>query len=145
MKLLTKKPHLFFFGGIPVFLLLGFLKKDIPIAIEISYINYLLNVDFWCYVSAIYFGLIGVNYLALDWANKTPKKLLTILHILLQTLALIPYLYAILHLDSQGVLEQKELLGFNLNALFLMAILLFLGSIVLHLTNFLISFFLKTE
>lgn len=116
-----------------------------PIDLSISYINYLINVDFWCYISAVYFGLIGLNYLALSWANKPPKTGLTIAHIAFQTIALIPYLYAILSLDLEGNLIKQHLLGLNLNDLFFSSIILFFSSIVLHLINFLASLFLKTE
>ena len=99
MKKIIRKPHLFFFGLIPVFLIIGFINRNIPIDINISFIYYLINVDFWCYVSAVYFGLIGINYLSLNIIKKEPKKGLTITHLVLQILCLLPYLYAVLNLD----------------------------------------------
>ncbi|WP_334058355.1 hypothetical protein [Polaribacter sp. P097] len=145
MKKFITKPHLFFFYLIPVFLILGFVKRNVPIDVSISYIYYLINVDFWCYVSAVYFGLIGLNYLALNWANKSPQNILTILHILLQIIALLPYLYAIFNLDETGNLQTETLLGFDLNSLFLISFFLFLVSIFIHLINFLASLFLKRD
>lgn len=145
MKLFTKKPHLFFFYGVPIFLILGFIKRNVPIDLSISYIYYLINVDFWCYVSAVYFGLIGLNYLALNWANKTPKKALTVLHIILQIASILPYLYAILNLDENGTLQKQTLFDINLNSLFVVSFFLFLISIFIHLINFLDSLFLKRD
>jgi len=145
LNLFTKKPHLFFFYGVPIFLILGFIKRNVPIDLSISYIYYLINVDFWCYVSAVYFGLIGLNYLALNWANKTPKKALTVLHIILQIASLLPYLYAILNLDENGTLQKQTLFDINLNSLFVVSFFLFLISIFIHLINFLDSLFLKRD
>ena len=107
MKKLIRKPHLFFFALIPFFLILGFWKRNIPIDLNIVYIYYLINVDFWCYISAVYFGLIGVNYLALNWANKHPKKILTLLHFIFQLLCLIPFIYAVFLLNENGELQTK--------------------------------------
>jgi hypothetical protein len=145
LKLFTKKPHLFFFYGIPIFLILGFVKRNVPVDLSISYIYYLINVDFWCYVSAVYFGLIGLNYLALNWANKTPQKVLTVLHIILQIASLLPYLYAIFNLDENGTLQKQTFLGIDLNSLFVVSFFLFLISIFIHLINFLASLFLKRD
>lgn len=146
MNKIINKPYLFFFGLIPVFLILGFLKRNIPIDINISFIYYLINVDFWCYVSAIYFGLIGVNYLSLKLVKKKPKKVLTILHISLQTLCLIPYLYAVFKLDENGILQNDKFF-YNVEPtyIFLVAFFLFIISVIIHLINFFSSLLLKRD
>jgi len=146
LKKIISKPHLFFFGLIPVFLIIGFIKRDIPIDINISYIYYLINVDFWCYVSAVYFGLIGINYLSLNLIKKHPKKGLTITHLILQILCLIPYLYVVLKLDENGYLSNNNFLNtLEINNVFVIAFLLFIISIVIHLINFFSSLLLKKE
>lgn len=146
MKKLIYKPHLFFFALIPIFIILGFLNRNIPIDINISFIYYLINVDFWCYVSAVFFGLVGVNYLSLNLIKKNPKKGLTITHILLQILCLIPYLFAVFKLDENGTLKNIEFLddiGFE-NYL-IVGFILFILSIIIHLINFFISLLLKRD
>lgn len=146
MKKLIRKPHLFFFGLIPFFLILGLWKRNVPIDLDIVYINYLINVDFWCYTSAVYFGLIGVNYLALNWANRPPKKILTLLHFIFQLLCLIPFLYAIFQLNENGELQIKTFLSFlDLSSTLTYSFLFFLCSIFIHLVNFFSSLLLKRE
>ena len=146
MKKIIRKPHLFFFGLIPFFLILGFWKRNVPIDLDIVYINYLINVDFWCFVSAVYFGLIGINYLALHWANKPPKKILSVLHFIFQILCLIPFLYAVFHLNENGELQKSIFLDYlNLRSTLTNSFLLFLCSILIHLINFFSSLLLKRE
>ncbi len=146
MKRVIHKPHLFFFGLIPVFLIFGFINRNIPIDVNIAFIYYLINVDFWCYVSAIYFGLIGINYLSLNLVKKYPKKGLTITHILLQILCILPYIYAVSKLDESGSLVQKSAANSaNLSMLLIIGFLLFIISIVIHLINFFSTLLLKRD
>ncbi|APZ46943.1 hypothetical protein BW723_11900 [Polaribacter reichenbachii] len=146
MKKIINKPYLYFFALIPLYITIGLIKRNVPIDINITYIYYLINVDFWCYVSAVYFSLIGINYVALDWAKKCPKKWLTISHIILQTLAIIPFIYAVLRLDENGLLKGNQFLGIlNLEAVLIFSFFLFLLSIFVHLVNFFVSLLLKRE
>lgn len=146
MKKLIYKPHLFFFALIPIFIILGFLNRNIPIDINISFIYYLINVDFWCYVSAVFFGLVGVNYLSLNLIKKNPKKGLTITHILLQILCLIPYLFAVFKLDENGTLKNIEFLNdIGFENYLIVGFILFILSIIIHLINFFISLLLKRD
>ena len=146
MNKLIKQPQLYFFALIPIYLIIGFIKRNTPIDINISYINYLINVEFWCYVSALYFSLIGLNYVALNWAKKYPKKWLTITHIILQTLAIIPFIYAVLRLNKEGFLKGDQFFGIlNLETVLIFSFFLFILSIFVHLVNFFVSLFLKTE
>nr|WP_298993404.1 hypothetical protein [uncultured Polaribacter sp.] len=146
MKKIIRKPHLFFFGLIPIFLIIGFINRNIPIDINISFIYYLINVDFWCYVSAVYFGLIGINYLSLNIIKKEPKKGLTITHLVLQVLCLLPYLYAVLNLDENGNLPNSSFFNsVEFNYIFIGGFLLFITSIFVHLINFFSSLLLKRD
>ncbi|PQJ78155.1 hypothetical protein [Polaribacter porphyrae] len=146
MNSIIKKPHLFFFWLIPIFILLGLLKRDIPIDINISYIHYLINVDFWCYITAVYFGLMGINYLSLHWAKKHPNNWLTSAHIILQVACLIPYLISVFNLDKSGNLIYTNLpFQENLNIILLVAFFIFLISILIHLINFFTSLLLKRD
>lgn len=146
MNSVIKRPHLFFFGLIPIFFLLGFLKRDIPIDISISYIHYLINVDFWCYITAVYFGLMGINYLSLNLIKKYPNKWLTIAHIILQVICVLPYLYAIFNLDESGNLNNKQIFETDsFSNILLLSFFIFLVSFILHLINFFSSLLLKTD
>jgi hypothetical protein len=146
LKKVIAKPHLFFFGLIPIFIVIGLIKGSTPIDFNVSYIYYLLNVDFWCYVSSVFFALIGLNYLALDWAKKPPKKWLTLIHIILQIVSLLPYLFTIFNLDSDGNLDSTRFLGIaNLESVLSISFLIFIVSVFVHLVNFFTSLFLKTD
>ncbi len=146
MKKIINKPHLFFFSLIPVFIVLGIFKRNIPIDINISYIHYLINVDFWCYITALYFGLIGINYLALYLIKKRPNNWLTATHILLQVFCLIPYLTSVFNLDNTGNLNYMNIPFQNsLGSILLFSFFMFLASILVHLINFFSSLLLKTD
>lgn len=146
MKKIILKPHLFFFSLIPIFIIIGLIKRDVPLDINISFIHYLINVDFWCYITAVYFGLIGINYLALNLIKKYPKKGLTLTHIILQILCVIPYLYSITQLDEDGSLANNSLLNSSYySSVLVAAFLIFILSVVIHLINFFTSLLLKTD
>lgn len=137
---------MFFFALIPIYILLGIIKRNTPIDISVSYIYYLINVDFWCYISAVYFALIGINYFSLNWAKKKPNKWLTIIHILLQIISSLPYLYTIFKLDTNGDLKEGKFLWFiDLESILVFSFSLFLLSVLIHLINFFTSLFLRRD
>ena len=146
MKKIIKNPHLFFFGLIPIFIIIGLIKKDTPLNINISYIYYLVNVDYWCYISAVYCGLIGINYLALSIVKKYPQKWLTVIHIFMQLICVLPYFYSVYHLDEYGNLSNGTFLNASFfNSLLLAGFIIFLLSILVHLINFFTSLLLKRD
>jgi hypothetical protein len=146
MKKLITKPHLFFFGLVPIFIILGFVKKDALIEINISYIYIDLSISTLCYISAIFFSLIGLNYFSIALAGKKLKKGLTIAHIILQLIALVPFLYMIINLNEDGnISSDSQLLIEKLTLFIIIGLIFFLLSILMHLINFFTSMFLKTE
>ena len=146
VKKIINKPHLFFFGLIPIFVILGIIKRNTPINLNISYIYYLINVDLWCYISAVFLALIGLNYLSLYWVKKPVNKWLTIMHIFLQIVCLLPYFYAILNLNDKGEFSSNGIIEIhNLKMILAIAFLLFLISLLIHLINFFSSLFLKRD
>lgn len=146
MKNIILKPHLFFFGLIPVFVIIGLLNINVPLNINISYIYYLINVDFWCYVSAVYCGLIGINYLSLNIIKKNPKKGLTATHIILQLLCIIPYILAVFQLDEYGNYPENSFLNSPIfSTILVIGFAVFILSIVIHLINFFTSLLLKKD
>ncbi|QTE23498.1 hypothetical protein [Polaribacter cellanae] len=144
MKNIIAKPHLFFFGLTISFFILGFLNREITIDINIYATYYVTTIDFWFYISAVFFFLIGFNYFSLAWAEKTPKKWLTITHISLQTISLL-LLLTKQNWNWIGKENLQELPIFNNNAQLIIAISIsiFIFSVFIHLVNFFTSLFLK--
>ncbi|TXD45929.1 hypothetical protein [Polaribacter sp. IC073] len=144
MSKIIAKPHLFFFALALSFVILGFINRELSIDFNIGDVYYDFTVDFWFYISAIYFTLVGFNYLSLIWADKPPKKGLTILHVLLQILAL--FLLMTKHrwnwLGAQYPAE-FNLLNDHSETVIFISIILFISSILIHLLNFFVPLFLK--
>ena len=146
MKKLIAKPHLFFFLLVPIFIILGFIKGDNAISINIDYMQLNLKVNTLSYLSAIFFMLIGINYFSVVLAGKNLKKGLTVLHIVLQLISFIPFFYILLTAtkpeetvtNSQQILELFSLPVF-------VGFLFFLSAIFIHLINFFVSLFFKKQ
>jgi hypothetical protein len=80
MKKIIAKPHLFFFGLAIVFMLLGiFINPNKVVDINLNALYVVISYTDWCYFSTLFFCLIGLNYFSLYWANRPPKKYLTII------------------------------------------------------------------
>ncbi len=142
LKKIIAKPFLFFFGLVPLFLVIGFLKRDSFLNINVDYIYFDINISLICNISAVFFLLIGFNYYSLFWAQKTPKKTLTIIHIVLQLLTIIPFLSVILSFKIDGNISTNFVSN---NLILIVSFIVFLLSIFVHLINFFTSLFLKTE
>lgn len=146
VKKLIVKPYLFFFGLIPIFILLGLLSGDKILNINIDYIYFdILYLHFYLF-SAIFFAMIGINYFSLHWAEKPPKKWLTIIHISLQIIALL-LLFTNNNWNWIGEKSQEGILNItdNSSIIIVLAFLIFLLSAFVHLINFFTSLFLKIE
>lgn len=144
MKRIISKPHLFFFGLVPIFIILGFVKKDAIIDINVSYIYFELLISTLCYLSAIFFFLIGLNYFSVILSGKKLKKGLTITHIVFQLLSFIPFLFILLTATKSGEIDANNQQTLELfSIIILVGSLLFLASILIHLINFSLSMFLK--
>ena len=89
VKRIINKPHLFFFGLIPICIIVAFFSGNKTIDLNIDGTYFVTEIKYWCYFSAVFFGLIGLNYFSLVWTKKPPKKWLTITHLFLQILALV--------------------------------------------------------
>ncbi|ARV13947.1 hypothetical protein [Polaribacter sp. SA4-12] len=146
MNKIIKKPYLFFFGLVPICILFSFLSDDKTLDINI-YDSYLVITHFHLYLfSAIFFAMIGINYFSLHWAEKPSKKGLTIVHIILQTVAIL----LILTNNSWNWIGQQsdagsQLLNDNSTIVIALSFLIFLLSTFIHLINFFTSLLLKTE
>ena len=140
MKKIISKPHLFFLGIIPVIFIFGYLNKEQ--SIDLGYFGGSFSINFWSVslYSCIFFLLISFNYAALSWTNKPPNNILTILHIITQTLSFgVFYYYKTMLHDS--VAEPNN----QINILLISSFLLFVLASMLHLINFFVSVISKSK
>lgn len=136
------KPYKFFFLLIPIFIISGILGLEKSVSVSFLSFYLVLKVSNWCFLSAIFVSLIGVNYYLIKWANKKPIKLLTIIHIILQVIATIPFLISLFIISKTGNSYESTI---NYNAILFLSFIVFLVSIAIHIINFLISLFQKFE
>lgn len=147
MKKLMTKPHYFFFALVPIILMIGYLKREDVININISFSNYTINILNACYLFSVFFALIGFNYFSLSWANKQPKRWLSFLHMLLQILSLVLF-FTRSNWNWIGVDENTETLNYTLdysNFILILSLFVFLIATFIHLINFFTTLFLKSE
>lgn len=147
MKKLILKPHIFFFVlAILSLLLYVFINKELGFDLYIFTAYFSLPYKNLCFYGCFYFLLIGLNYWALVWLEKTPKKWLTISHIVLQVVAIILLLFS--HQSSE---KTSEIMTNNGNIedtsvfLLFIAFIVFIISILVHLINFFSSLVLKRD
>lgn len=140
MKKIITRPHLFFLGVIPIVFIFGLLNKGQTIDIE--YFGGVLPINIWSVslFSSVFFLLISFNYLTLFWTDKNPKKLLSILHIVFQTLSFgFFYYYKTTH---HGV--QNEQIN-QINDVLIISVLLFVLATMIHLINFFTALIRKSK
>lgn len=146
MKKLITKPHLFFFGMIPVSIILALIFNNDQIIIHYYDGNFIAQLKYVYYLSAFFFSLIGFNYFSILWANKTPKKNLTIIHIVLQvisfTLLITRNCWSWLHSANQTT---EGLVIDNSNFIVFMSFLIFLLATLFHLVNFFSTLLSKSK
>ena len=113
MKNIITKPHYFFFGLVPLFIFLIFICEDNAIDINIHDTYFVIANYFVCLFSIIFFALIGVNYFYLHWAKKPPKKWLTIIHLILQIISLVTFVYHLLNINSKDSFITNDFFGIS--------------------------------
>ena len=141
-----KKPHLFFLGLAILAVLTSFYIGDKSLDISVSYIYFVISYKHLCLFSAIFYVMIGINYFSLKWAQKPTKKWLTILHIILQIIAII-LLITVNNWNWLGnnSLEKLNTLNDNSNLVIILSIFVFMLSLFVHLINFFTSLLLKRD
>ena len=141
MKKILSKPQFFFFLLAVLFIIIGLIKKSS--AIDVAIFGALVDLSVWstCLFSALFFVLIGVNYASLTITEKHPKKGLTITHIILQVLALLPFTYVILSAGSSRSYEQVS----QMNLILIFAFVIFILATIIHLINFVASILKRKE
>lgn len=139
MKRLLKTPQAFFILLAILIMVVGIVKDGAQL--DLNYFLAFLLVDVWsvALVSALFFALISVNYASLSLTGKRPKKSLTITHIVLQVVALIPLVY---YMFTAGPKTTGESVAYS-NMVLLISFFVFLVSVVVHLINFFYSLLKK--
>jgi hypothetical protein len=147
MKKIISKPHLFFFGLIPILLVLGFLYKKETLDINISYTYYVIAYHHLSYLFAVFFGLIWLNYFSLYWVQKKPIKWMTLMHIILQVLALL-FFFTKDKWNWLGKNNYPTELNMTIdysNLILISSTFLFILSAFIHLINFFVSLISKSK
>jgi TRAP-type C4-dicarboxylate transport system permease small subunit len=146
MKKLIAKPYLLFFWLAPISILLAYIFKNDEISINYYDANFNVELKYIYEVAAFYFCLIGFNYFSIHWANKTPKKGLTIIHIALQVVS---FTLFITHKNWNWLLSSNQtnegLVVDNSNFILFISFLCFLLATFFHLVNFFLSLFSKSK
>lgn len=140
MKKIISKPHLYFLGLIPIIFIFGYLNKDQPLNLE--YFGGTFSISFWSVslFSCVFFLLISFNYIALAWTNKPPKKILTTLHLITQTLSFgVFYYYKIMFHSALGEPYNQ------VNVYLVLSFLLFFLASIIHLINFFTTLISKSK
>ena len=147
MKKLITKPHLFFFGLIPVIFLLELINKNeiITTNVKTTYIN--IELKYLNYFFTILFTVIGLSYFFLYQKKKKIKKQLTFFHITLQTIAfLLFYTKNQWNWIGDNSLYSKFNIPIdNSNSVILISILLFMLATFFYVLNFFLSLFSKSK
>lgn len=141
MRKIISKPHYFFVFLAVITLLCGVLNKDA--VIPFAFYGTIIDIDITTVTvfSVLFFVLISVNYASLKIIKKPVKKGLTLAHIILQTIALIPYYYFIFQSDIPRTYEEVN----AINSILLVAFVVFLIATIIHLINFLLSLLAKKD
>ena len=141
MSRILRKPQLFFLPLALLTLIVGLLNKSDYFLI--SYYTTYIDLSVWSVsvFSSIFFMLVSVNYFSLTLTGRSPKKVLTILHILFQIIALIPLFYYSFNAGQ----ERTDVQIIQMNSILLLAFLVFLFASLLHITNFIVSLISKKE
>lgn len=145
MKTIIKKPHIFFFSLIPLFIIVAIIKQDGVIDITINNTFFAVKKSYWCNFSAGFVALIGLNYYMLNWARKETVQILSLFHIIFQVAALVPFLFCIFFLNTKTVFSSNLLSdSIDLYAVLSFSYILFIISICLHVLNFILTFIKKS-
>lgn len=141
MKKIVEKPHLFFFGLVPISIILALIFKNN--SLNIAYYGGFFSVNYWnlFFVMSFLFSLMGLNYFALNWVKKGLKKWLTILHIISQAFSLVLFVIYILKIDNVKTENETDII----NIILFCSLLLLVISVFVHLINFFISLISKED
>ncbi len=132
---MISKPYFFFIGLAILSLISSFFLNNLALDFPIYDTYFVISFSHFLQFCAIFFVMISINYFALIWLKKTPKKWLTILHIILQIVALTLLILS----NNKSWIEDYN------NLFLILSFVVFLVSIFIHIINFFISLLLKRE
>jgi len=147
MKKIISKPHLFFFALIPIILVVGYLIKETAIELNFLHTPIIISYNTLSYFFAVFFGLIGLNYFSLYWAQKKTIKWMTGVHIILQILALLLF-FTKDNWNWLGKNDDPSKLNLAVdyaNLILILSIIIFIISAFIHLINFFVSLISKSK
>ncbi|WP_291963249.1 hypothetical protein [Maribacter sp.] len=147
MTKITKTPHIVFWILIPIILLIGFLKPDKTLDINIHDTYFVIGLISLAVLISIIFGILGLGYWVVIKLNRRLVNWLTIIHL---TITVIGFFSIILIFFSLPSIEQD---GFSYNFenfLEMQVIVFYIFSLVLYiqplyLINIIIALLSKTE
>jgi predicted signal transduction protein with EAL and GGDEF domain len=141
MKKIIDRPQLLFIGFSLIVLISGYANNENSIPLDIGATYILLDVWSASIYSAIFFVLVAVNYAMITIAQKTAKPTLTAIHIVLQIISLIPFLYYFYTADENRNYDAS----LWMNQILTISFLIFLVGTVLHFFNFIATIIKKKE
>lgn len=141
MKKIIDRPHLLFLALVPIVFISGLLNRESTIDVNI-YATYIV-MDIWSLsvFSTVFLFLIFINYYALHAIKKPAKRILTVLHIVLQVIALIPLFYVFFTADTKRNFTQT----IDMNAILILGFMIFIVASFVHLVNFFVSLISKKQ
>lgn len=145
MNKIINRPHLLFFGLVPLFILISFLRSNANFDINIHDTYFVIGIPYLCYISAAFFLLIGINYYLLYWSKKPHRRALTSMHIIFQLISLLFYIYSMFAIPGSKNLKNEYPSSIDENGLFAVSFILFLIATIIHFINFFLSLIAKRE
>ena len=128
----------------PIFLIVGYIKLNDIIDVSIYNSFFAIKVHYWCYFSALFTFMIGINYFMLHWAKKKTIQILSLFHIIFQIEAIIPFFIALFMINSKTSFSPSNPFSFiDFYEVLTISFFIYLASIFIHLINFFSSLFLR--
>lgn len=141
MRKIIHKPHLFFLALVPIVFLSGLLNRESTIDVNIHATYIVMDIWALSVFSTVFFFLIFINYYALHAIKKPAKRILSIIHIVLQIIALIPLFYIFFTADTKRDYAQTV----DMNIIFVLGFVVFIMASFVHLINFFASLLGKKQ
>lgn len=135
------RPHLFFLWLIPIILLAGLINRENSILFNLHDIYLLMDVWYMSILSAIFFGLVCINYYILTSNQKRLNTSLTKIHLSLQILVLIPLLFYFFTPEADRSMGDS----IDMNMILGLSFFIFLLATIIHFINFFISLLRKKQ
>ena len=143
MNKLIEKPHLIFLLSIPIIILIGILRGDAVLDINVHDTYYIIAYLHLAILISILFGIIGLGYWIMLKAKRKLSKWLTLLHVTLTFAGLI-LIYSLLRSSSQSEFPIFDDQSYP-NSLLTFSALLLIFSQSTYVINIIIGIFIKNK